>query len=283
MLRADNPYNLALDGSRAFMEFELASKDANFNADVLEELGKRGGKVHRVSNSDSRFLLEISHRHVDGFGLTYLLKALGAAEQTKPQSDDGHVHGILADNYTYDYTWLRSEVKSHPTQTILQRFLLQLISSFPKLQDENIGVVVNLEVPSFGSLESVWGNSIAAIPVEGKTILELSQQCKVSWKNFLLTRAERTLEVLKKRPISDSRYGSLLVSSIGDLSSLPWLTETTASSLRLGATPLNPRTLNLFVWANHGVQSILLCGRPNHPMYNQMEKVIGVWKTVIIP
>jgi len=282
VVRHENPYNQALAPLTAFMEFELSSK-AMASTAALKALKDKGGTLQTIDDEGlERHLVKLSHKHIDGRGLTYLFNELYGSNKAKASSVPGESFTKISEVYNSHGFWLPS-VKYPPSKlTFTLKLAVQIIKQFPQLKEENIGFVVNLESFDFQSLDAIWGNSIIVTPIPAQKVLEYEYRPKREWKEYLKNRAHRTLKIMRRKAISDVNFDSLVISSIGDLTGLPWLTSESSTALRLGATPSNPKTLNVFVWSNHQAQSLLFCGSSDQWLFKKRNNISELWKKMFI-
>ena len=281
MLRAANPYNDILESSTAFVHVvSHLSKDDSVNNDVLQNIRVRGGDFAK-SASNEGFTLQLSHKYIDGHGLVYLVNKLGISEKARLNESSGSCTGLV-NGFPYWAVWRRSiSTKRANERTFTQIFSEEVIKAFTELQDKNIGVVVSLGENFFESLDRVWGNSIALIPFPTDELLRMSQAPKCDWKKTLVEKAEKTIRILKRRNLLQTRFDSVVISSIGDLSGSPYLPNESGLSLLYGATPIDKECANLILWSHLDMQYLLICADSNHWALQKKEVIGEVWESLI--
>jgi hypothetical protein len=277
MLRAENPFNDKLTRCTTFAvlptgrerfdwQHRLLSQFLNFNG-VLEE------------KESAKTLLKINHSHLDGLGTLFFLHKImrNSGGITETSTRPRLAAGGMIDGYEYRQVTSSIEAASSE-QTFTQKFIASLLRAEVGLLEEDIGFVINVADPSTIGEQNLWGNGIIIDMFKGADLKKASSLSKNKWRRLLNMRAAKTLAMIAQFPNTASDIDSLVISSIGDLTKLPWASDLNPSNFQIFSTPMCHEVANLILWSRNGVQCLAACASPDHWIFDRWENVVRAWR-----
>jgi hypothetical protein len=269
MIRTENPFNEGFDRSTCFFAMTTSKSEIDSEDNLLKELQRRGGRLNLKDNGE--LLFEISHRELDGPGGLLCLKSLGLSSIL----DQGNSVEGFEEREVSDFVFRQFWTKQQIAPGLTERFVRNLISTFPGLESERIGLPVALDNLHDLTINEVWGNSSVLVTPKGRSLLG------GGLRKTLLFHADR---IYKRRSRLSDRmpnYDTLTVSSLGALDKFPWAPFVTPRNFLMGTTPINDVSANMVLWSADGYQVFSCIFRKEHWVHSQWDRVLGVWKQSI--
>ena len=276
MLRSTNPYNDILSESTIFVDV-LSTEEPRRRMDFAGESFADNGGLQKCATATAimNSIFSISHGKVDGYGFLVQL-----SKEFQNFSFAGSID--TRENFIDGNKYIQFLAKRTPAQkmdrTFTQQFVYDLLTQFQRLRSENIGVVVNLETEDLSV--KPWGNGIVIPTLNGEKLFELSLSTKEKWRQDLADIARRTLSILQKRPKAAASLSSVVISSLGHVGNRAGKNEITAQNSIISATPIFPSSMNVFLYCDDHVQSLVLCGSEDHWLFSQVHLLEKIWRAL---
>jgi hypothetical protein len=274
MQRLNNPYNSLLAGSTAFLDLLSVSmplRREHFEGTGIEEYG---GQIRsaRVDSFVSN-VFSIPHSRIDGYGL---VRKISAEFITYPVLQSKRTRKGTIGEFVYKQYVVERTEKQFSSRTFTQAFVSAFVEGFPELRNQALGFVVNLE--DSASVDLDWGNAIAIVMYNGGVLYEHSKLPKQDWRKEIRDRALRTIKILQRKPHAALEPTSVVLSSLGDLSKMNMPAIANGSSTILAATPILRDSINIFLHSDSNVQSLTICGRPDHWLFVRQDELTALWR-----
>ena len=264
--------------------------DRSANPDkTLRQFLKLGGTIESdYAHSRHGLLLQINHKQMDAFGGLYVICSSSNIQDRLVESK------ILSGTATYcfdmvqiNHYWRKATnlPVASPDRTFTQQFAANLLKYDSTL--DSVDMCVACDDITKLSLNEIAGNSLGLVKIPKKRLEALVRMPRADWADFLKKRSFRSLELsasdLGPVPSSAVKPSPVLISSIGDISKIPWVSNRlNPSNFMMSPTP-DRDAVNIVLWSAQGIQglSISYYGGKSSALTVLLASILAAWKELV--